>query len=592
MKKLIYKINQYLLENYPIIWNTKLVWVLSSTLILHILFFIFGFLAITNPKILHEYGAKSIFFENGTIFISIILSTLILVTWLIFLFKNNAFKSFYPTSRVKLFKQFLIYLIITFFSTTFYISYNFGVKSYISSKYDDERIEKEIIISNSASLFFSEKITDYTINQRRYPHPFNTLYCETISKGIHTDNDSLFLSFLDFKYRFYTLYKKKGTLDQGFKDSTYKGFVYHKTQDSVRTYFYKDSLFDISSFVQTNSPSYFNYSKIFYQSSDDKLAYDVIEYNYTNQLYEYEYEYDNYSYQQDFNENQELWNKQGYDLLKRNNSDEIKQILADFLMVSDTYEIRHNLTADEWFKMVYHPNDNFELKHLIRTAPKETIQFADTEPKTAIDTFYKNHITDYYLDNNALHYVFDNIKEIKASNPLQESIHFFIWFSFFFSSLIFMFRVTGLKALLFTVISSGILTVFVTLLTVLFSYITKFNDNNSGYFVSYLTLILGAIILSIPIFYSKKLKKLVVAICLNMSISGFILYVFLIITIISLHQSDACVGNYSFDFNNKDCFNLMGSLGVNWSYVLFIINLLFIYFYSGVIKNWKALPEG
>lgn len=590
MKKFIYKTNQYLLENHPIIWNTKLVWVLLSSLVLHILFFIFGLLAITNPEILHEYGAKSIFFENGTIFISIILSILILVIWLVFLFKNNAFKSFYPTSRAKLFKQFLIYLIITFFSTTFYISYNFGVKTYISSKYDDDSIEKEITISNAAALFFSENTLDYAINQRRYPDPFNTLYCETY-EGTDRYNDSLSLRFLDFKYRFYTLYKKEGTLNQGFKDSTYKGFVYHKTKDTVRTYFYKDSIFDVSSFVQTTNPSYFNYSKIFYQSKKGKLEYDDIQYNFT-QINDYEYDNYNYNYQQDFHENQKLWNKQGYDLLKRNNPDEIKQILTDFLMISDAYGIKHNLTANKWFEMVYHPNENFELKYLIRTTPKETLQFASTEPETSMNTFYENHMTDYYLDNDALHYVFDNIEDIKASNPLLESVHFFIWFSFFFSAFIFMFRITGLKALLFTIISSGVLTVFVTLLTVLFAYISEFKDNSSGYFISYLTLILGTIILSIPLFYSKKLKKLVVAICLNMSIAGFILHLFLIITIISLHQSDACIGNYSFDFNNKDCFNLLGSLGVHWSYILFIINLLFIYFYSGVIKNWKALPEG
>ncbi|MDO5977723.1 hypothetical protein [Flavivirga spongiicola] len=586
MKKFIYKTNQYLLENHPIIWNTKLFWVASASLILHILFFIFGLLAITNPEILHEYGAKSIFFENGTIFISIILSILILVIWLIFLFKNNAFKNFYPTSKLKLFKQFLIYLIITFLSTTFYISYNFGVKSYISFKYDDKSIEKEIAVSNAAALFFSKSIEDYTINQRRYPHPFNTLYCETY-EGSDRDNDRLYLSFLDYKYRFYTLYKKEGALYQELSDSTYRGFVFYKTKDTIRTYFYKDSIFDASSFVQTTNPNYFNYSKIFYLSKKERLKYDNIQYGH-NEYNEYEY----YNYQQDFTKNNALWNKAGYDLLNRNNSDEIKQILADFLMISDAYEIEHNLTTGDWFNMVYHPNDNFELKKLIRDKPKGEIQFEAVEPKTAMADFYKKHITDYYLDTDSLYKVFDNIEDIKESNPFSESIHFFIWFAFFFSALVFMFRSTGLKPLLFTIISIGILVVFVTLLTVFYTYVNKYNQENTQYFASYLTFILSTIILSIPIFYAKRIKKLIVAICLNISIIGFVLYVFLIITIISLHQSDACIRNYSFYTHNKDCFNLLKSIGIYWSYILFIINLLFIYIYSGVIKKWKALPEG
>ncbi|GAA3598455.1 hypothetical protein Q4Q39_19840 [Flavivirga amylovorans] len=586
MKNFIHKTNQYLLENHPIIWNTKLLWVLASAIILHGLFFIFGFFAITNPEILHEYSAKSIFFENGTIYISIIISILMLVIWLILLFKNNAFKSFYPTTRLQLFKQFLIYLILILFSTTYYISYNFGVKSYISFKYDDESVEREIIASNAAALFFSKNTQDYTINQRSYPHPFDTLYCETYN-GANQDKDSLSLKFLDYNYRFYTLYKKDGTLNQMVTDSSYKGYVYYKTKDTIRTYFFKDSLFDVSSHVQTVKPSYFNYSNNFYLSEKDRSDQENVQYNHS----EYDtYEYENLNHRTDFKKNK-LWNKLGYDLLKRNDPNEIKKILSDFLMICNQYSIKHNLTADSWFDMVYHPNDNFELKHLIRNQPKEEFQFEPSKPKTAIEAFYKDHISNYYLDNDSLHRVFENIEDIKESNPFSQSIHFFIWLAFFFSSLVFMFRVTGLKSLLFTIISIGLLTMLVILLTALYAYITKSNGNTVEYFVSYLTLILGFVILSIPLFYAKKIKKLIVSICLNISIAGFILYIFLIITIISLHQSDACVEDYS-HYNNDACFNLLHSLGIYWSYILFVVNLLFIYFYSNIIKSWKALPEG
>ncbi|WP_303316012.1 hypothetical protein Q4Q34_13265 [Flavivirga abyssicola] len=587
MKKFIHKTNQYLLENHPLVWNTKLLWVLALALILHGLFFVFGFLAITNPEVLHEYSAKSIFFENGTIYISIIISILTLVLWLIFLFKNNAFKSFYPTSRLQLFKQFLIYLIVIFFSTTFYISHNFGVKSYISFKYDEKSVEKEIIASNAAALFFSKNTLDYTINQRSYPAPFDTLYCETYN-GITQKKDSLSLKFLDYNYRFYTLYKKDGALNQMATDSSYKGYVYFKTKDTIRTYFFKDSIFDVSSYVQTENPSYFNYSNNFYLSQKNRLEQENLQYNYT----EYnDYEYEKFNYRAGYNKNNRLWNKLGYDLLKRNDPNEIKKILSDFLMICNQYKIKHNLNVDNWFDMVYHPNDNFELKNLIRNQPKEEFQFESSTPKTAIDTFYKDHITNYYLDNDALHRVFENIEDIKESNPLFKTIHFFIWFAFFFSSLVFMFRITGLRPLLFTIISIGVLTMLVILLTVLYEYITRSTGNSIEYFVSYLTLVLGSIILSIPLFYIKKIKKFIVAICLNISILGFTLYIFLIITIISLHQSAACVENYSY-YNNDVCFNLLSSLGMHWSFILFTINLLFIYFYSKIIKNWKALPEG
>ncbi|MEM6517351.1 MAG: hypothetical protein AAF688_14300, partial [Bacteroidota bacterium] len=116
MKSFIYKVNQYLIERYPNIWNTRLVWMLSASLIVHVLFFVFGLATLTNPETLQDRGAEDIFFKNGSIFLSIIITILLFVVWLIYLFKNNGFKSFYPASRNRLFLQYFYYLLIAFFS--------------------------------------------------------------------------------------------------------------------------------------------------------------------------------------------------------------------------------------------------------------------------------------------------------------------------------------------------------------------------------------------------------------------------------------------------------------------------------------------
>ena len=595
MKKFIYNTNQNLLEKYPNLWNTKLVWMLLTAFLLHIVFFTLGYFALSNPELLQEPDAKSIFFDNGTVFISIILSILTLVVWLIYLFKNNAFKSFYPTKRLDLFKQFLCYVIIVFCSTTFFLSYNTGLKQYISGQYPENIIQKEINVSNKAAIFFSQDLERYTLNNRRYPEPFNTLYCEVFEgsqanskAGDTLQNSNIHnLKFLDYTYRFFTLKSKQGLL-RNYNNEKYSGFLFYKTKDTLRTYFYIDSIFDASRFITAANPSYFNYSSRFYQSKDDKKKalnslYDEDDYYYNN--------YNSFNNRWNFSTQHESWNKETYDLLKRNNADEIKTILADFLAICNQYKVRHNLTSDAWFDLVYHP-ENFELKALIRKQPKTIYGANYREDKTALEAFTKEHITDFYIEDDALHYVFENIEEIKSKTPFIESIHFFIWLAFIFSCIILMFRITGLKSLLFTIITTGVIALFITLLSVLFAYASGFNDNTIGYFVSYLTLLIGAIILAIPIFYSKKIKKQVVAICLNMSIIGFILFVFLIICIISLHQSDICQSRQTINTYAYDCFNLLESIGIAWSYILFIINLIFIYFYSAIIKNWKALPEG
>ena len=53
MKTYFTKIDQYLLENYPTIWNTKIVWMLLVNVIIHILFFFIGFVK-SAPK--NEYS--------------------------------------------------------------------------------------------------------------------------------------------------------------------------------------------------------------------------------------------------------------------------------------------------------------------------------------------------------------------------------------------------------------------------------------------------------------------------------------------------------------------------------------------------------
>jgi hypothetical protein len=393
------------------------------------------------------------------------------------------------------------------------------------------------------------------------------------------------LSFLDTKYYFYTLYTKEGTLNQGITDSTYRGFVFYKIKDATKTYYYKDSIFDVSKYVKSANPSYYNFSKIFY-TPRKQVSNEIENYSDYNEFIDYS----GTQYYTNFSPENEIRSKKNFELLNRNNPEEIQKMLNDFLIIANKYEIKHNLTPEKWFNLVYHPND-FELKSLIKGEKKIELEFALKAEKNANESFYKNHITNYYLENDALHNAFENIEEIKASTPYLDGFDFFLWLSFFFSSIILMFRVTDLKILLFTIISIGVLVLFITLLTVFYDYIIDLNNNHTGFFISYLTLFIGTIILSIPIFFSKKIKKTIVGICLNISIVGFILYILLIITTISLHQSEICRENNIY-ITDKNCYTLFNSLGLIWSYVLFVINLIFIYFYTAIIKKWKALPEG
>lgn len=596
MKKLIYKTNQYLLERYPTIWNTRLVWMLLSALLLHILFFGVGFLTLSNPEILHERLIKNLFFKNGAVYFTSMISILLIVGWLIYMFKNNAFKNFYPVSNSKLFGQIICYILIFYSCSTFFLSYNYGMKSYISMTYPDTTVEKEIELANDIAMFFSENVSDYTIDNREYPMLFFDLYCETTEEFI--DKKLPYEEFLGTFYQFYTLKTKEiPTQDRHLHipneydtDSTLIRPVYTKEIDAITVLYLKDSVVDIKPHIETAKPSYYNMSSTFFISRNDTLFDDNSNnYNFQNPRYNKLNHIENnepiYRHQ--------LRNKRNFELLNRKDKKEINALFEEFLTFSNHYKIPHNISAKEWTDLVYHP-DNFEVKSFIRTERKNEFitNTAITSERTKFEDFYNNNVTDYYYDNSALENVFENIEDIKASKPFTESIHFFMWFTFFFASIIFMFRTTGLKPLLFSVITVGILALIIALLGTILSYILASSGEIIGYTLSYFLLILGAIILLTPIFLADKIYKIVVGICINISIIGFPLYLLLITGLITMHQDDACrAGSHYYESGNQ-CDTLFDLFEINWSFIFFFATLLFLFFFTKTIKKWKSLPEG
>ena len=108
----INQINQYLLERFPNIWNTRIVWMLLLGIAVHFIFFFIGFVSHASPGTLQHTRAIDDYFSTGLVFVHVIISVLLIVGWLIYMLKNNAFKNFYPSSGKKLFFEFVQYFII------------------------------------------------------------------------------------------------------------------------------------------------------------------------------------------------------------------------------------------------------------------------------------------------------------------------------------------------------------------------------------------------------------------------------------------------------------------------------------------------
>ncbi|MEG2078847.1 hypothetical protein [Chryseobacterium sp.] len=620
----INKFNQFLLEKYPTIWNTKIVWMLLAGIIVHLLFFIIGYVSHINPKSLQTTNVTDDYYRDGIILVHLIISILMIVGWLIMMFKNNAFKNFYPNSKGKLFSQFFQYFLIIFVCTTFYFSYMIGFKMFINSKYPDTEMKANIETINRGNAFLSQNLELYTLDNRLSPQPFFDLYCETDIKKV--DRTKKYFVFYNRVYQYYSVYSKTSYQKDYRKDfiipqpekAEEKEVIYsEKDGDKSETFYFKKNVVDVSQQIKFEGVSFYNFSELFYEDKSRISDYSNINYYEKNSV-----DSQNISLKK---KKAEI-NRKTAELLDKNSPAEIEQLLSRFLKISNQFAIENNLDAKQWMKMVYSPT-NFNVQYFIKKykpslgqeydpnnsenydnvalAADSAVSVADAaivnkngeivndsilikdfnpeiNKQISPEDYFKKNTTDYYYYTDNLKDFLTSVDDVKSYDFFSQNIHIYLWIAFFLATFILSFRITGLKSLLFSIISAGVLTLLVTLIVVLYAVSVSGKEE---FFVAYLVFIISVFILSVPIFAMNKFNKLITSLFVNISLNGFVLFVFLIFGIITIHQKEACkdIDGY--------CQTIMDSLGLGLSYIILICGFLFMFFYTKVLLNWKARPE-
>jgi len=619
----INQFNRYLLEKYPAVWNTKIVWMLLAGIVIHLFFFTVGYVSHADPASLQKMDVKDDYFRDGMIFIHLIISVLMIVGWLIMMFKNNAFKNFYPSSRGKLFLQFVQYFVILLVSTTFYFSYMAGFKMFIKNKYPDGQMSDYVHVINKANAFLSQNPEYYTLDNRIFPQ-FYDVFCETDINKV--DRNKKYFVYYNRVYQYYTLYSK--TVCQKDRDGNFlfpaaedrKKLAYSKSKTNSITYYFKKEVVDFSPYIRTTGLTYYNFSEVFYENDLKEKSYFRSEGIYGNA--------DDYSAEVLYKKKKSEIGRQITELLNRKSPAEMEKLLADFLYISKKFGIRNNLDAKGWLKMVDQPDD-FQVRYFIKKYKPEpgeeydlnqtpmdgegnyvyTETVADPtatvvdgavvtdsvqikafnpgiESQLSPEKYFKNHTTDYYYYTDNLKDLLTNVDLIKSTDFFSENIHVYIWIAFFLATVVFSFRITGLKPLLFSMISAGVLLLAVVLISVLFS--ASFGRDGTEFFVSYFVLVIGLMILLGPVVMMKRLGKLVASVLINISVNGFVLFLLLIFFIISIHQQENCK---TASMMSYDCRTVFTTLDFNLSYIILAGGFVFMYLYTSVLHRWKAMPE-
>ncbi|KGO91880.1 hypothetical protein [Flavobacterium subsaxonicum] len=152
-------IQNYLLLRHPLLWNIKLVPMLAVTILFNIIFLIIGYL---NGAINFTDPRESYYDDTPlvVIFFSVFIALLVFTVWLVFYFRNNAYKSFYPQSANVLYKEWCLITLICLLNCSYSASFLFAKDFRIRSYFTEAEFSRRVDILSMASIFIEAEYRD------------------------------------------------------------------------------------------------------------------------------------------------------------------------------------------------------------------------------------------------------------------------------------------------------------------------------------------------------------------------------------------------------------------------------------------------
>ena len=554
----INKVNKYLLEHYPLIWNMRLVWIVGVNILVHVLFFVIGFTAVNDLEDLKEYyNLSSYFFESSAVYYNFLISIVIILVWVIYYLRNNAFKNLYSLPKLFLFKQFCIMLFIFFISISQYFSFRQGLVTKIRANYDWEEIDSDIKNFNRTAIFFPQEQSNYTINNKKYPQPFplEMVYSDDL-KIESEDNyyDDNLNSFNIDRTKPYIV--KNKLFYQFFKFNEELWLTDNEINPDINRIGRNDFKYrivkDISAFKHLIKPSLLNYSKELFVTGQDSLAYES---------------------QINFQRN----------ILENADESEIEKALNTFLVLAEKYKISHNLDIETWFNLTIN-QPNYFLKLLINKSPPDIYNnYSDTKSRYYDDVPYSEKL---YLSLGNTDHIFENIYEAYFISSNVAFIQFVLGLAYFLSLIFFIFKTTSIKNVLLSIVAGIIILIIIVWLMTSISYASSDTDLRIYTIMSFITF--GIIVFSI-IGYLSKWKKIGVHILWSLGLFAFPLFILFSCLNYIKNLRNAHLAIYPKEYSYTSDFEIwFGNYGF-WLVILSAFTA--VYIYSVFITKLKARPE-
>ena len=506
------KIQNELLLKRPLLWNLKVVPAIIATLVFHIIFFIIGFV---NGAIDFSEDDSRYYDNTGPVIVvfSILLAVLFVVVWLVFYFRNNAYKSYYPLVKHALFKEWgwilLICILNCSYSASYLSAYDLRARNYFT----EEEFARRIDVISMVSIFADGSYRD--------------------------DGDTLVGEGADQEW-------------------------IHR-----ETFNYRGRQYPLRSLLN-KAPITFSYRN---------------------------------------REKDSILERRAKSWLVENRRDSVVWVMDELLKITEGHGLESNVTAEKWASLVYnYPDfsDHITVGRMYRyeensahIAPYydeygiEEVQVEEAEPrfdsisntiKVINDITYifpKNYVPLAVTDHN-----YSKISRAYSSPDINPaSILIYLYFGFGLSLLIFSFRVSSGRSWLIALISGGVTALVTSIISMIFfRYIF--------YSAVWMLLIAGFI------FYfnsrvSRAQSKGNTGIFLNLSVWLSLGLIPLIYNVVDEVLSAVYLYRFEYDYNTERP-EILRWLDENWGNMLYlniVLFLVFMYFYTQRIRQWKGKPE-
>lgn len=224
-------IQKNLLLNHPLLWNSKIIIFGTLALFFHVVFFLLGYskgeIDFTDPNDYYDYGTDNI----TTIFVSVLITVLMFIIWLVYYSRNNAFKSFYPKKTLSLYKEWLLILLFCTLNATYTVSFFYAKDLRARNYYSEQEVSKRLEIISLSSLFVEGSFEESNFIIKEVDG--QTIRVERDSFQYNNRNYSL-KSLLNKQTRSFTYFT---ALQDSLIESRAKGWLIENKKDSVQWLF-------------------------------------------------------------------------------------------------------------------------------------------------------------------------------------------------------------------------------------------------------------------------------------------------------------------------------------------------------------------